>query len=58
MLIEAMFILTEGGPVPNVRRGRYTFFGLSVTDDCRVGHKLTEEEIIFCDQAENYYILL
>ena len=28
------------------------FFGLSVPDDRRVDHQLTEEEIIFCDQAE------
>ena len=28
------------------------FFGLSVPDDRRVDHKITEEEIIFCDQAE------
>ena len=48
---EAMFILTEGMPVTNVRRGR-NIFGLSVPDELRVGHKLTEEEIIFCDQAE------
>ena len=27
------------------------FFGLSVTDDRRVEHQLTEEEIILCDQA-------
>ena len=47
-----MFILTEGGPVPNVRRGRYIYFGLSVPDDCIVDHQLTEEEIILCDQAE------
>ena len=26
-------------------------FGLSVPDDRRVDHQLTEEEIIFCDQA-------
>ena len=31
--------------------GNY-FFGLSVTDDRRVDHQLTEEEIIFCYQAE------
>ena len=28
------------------------FFGLSVSDGRRVDHQLTEEEIIFCDQAE------
>ena len=28
------------------------FLGFSVTDDRRVDHQLTEEEIIFCDQAE------
>ena len=51
MLVEAMFILTEGKPVPNVRRGR-NIFGLSVSDDRRVDHQLTEEEIILCDQSE------
>ena len=33
------------------KRQKY-FFGLSVPDDRRVGHKLTEEEIIFSNQAE------
>ena len=28
------------------------FFGLSVPDDCRVDHQLTEEEIILCEQSE------
>ena len=37
--------------MPNVRRGG-NIFGLSVPDDCRVEHQLTEEELIFCDQAE------
>ena len=52
MLVEAMFIFTEGRPVPNVRRGRKIFKKLSVLDELRVDHQLTEEEIIFCDQAE------
>ena len=51
MLVEAMFILTEGRPVPNVRKGKI-FFGLFVPDDRRVDHKLTEEEIILYDQVE------
>ena len=28
------------------------FFGLSVTDDRRVDHQITEEQIILCDQEE------
>ena len=31
---------------------RHIVLGLYVTDDRRVDHQLTEEEIIFCDQAE------
>ena len=32
------------------KRQKYVF-GLSVPNNHRVDHKLTEEEIIFCDQA-------
>ena len=28
------------------------FFGLSIPDDHRVDHQLTEEDIILCDQAD------
>ena len=51
MMAEAMFILTKGRPVPNVR-GDKNIFVLSVLDDRIVDHQLTEEEIIFCDQAQ------
>ena len=51
MLVEAMFILKEGRTVTNVRRGR-KIFGLSIPDYRRVDHKLTEDEITFCDQAD------
>ena len=51
MMAEAMFILTKGSPVPNVR-GDKNIFVLSVPDDRIVDHQLTEEEIIFCDQAD------
>ena len=40
ILVEEMLLLTEGRPVTNVRRG--IFLGLSVPDDCRVDHQLTE----------------
>ena len=46
-----MLILTEGRPVPNLRRGR-NIFGLSVPDYRRVDHQLIEEYIVVCDQAE------
>ena len=51
ILVEAIFILTEGGPVPNVRRGRKKI-GFSVPDDQRVYHQLRKEDVILCDQAE------
>ena len=43
--------MTEGRPVTNVRRGRNIFL-LSVPDDRRVYHQLTEEDIIFYEQAD------
>ena len=51
MLVEAMSILTQGRPVPNIRRGR-RIFELSVPNDRRVDHQITEEGIILRDQAE------
>ena len=42
-----LYILLKSTQISHFR-----FFGLSVIDDRRVDHQLTEEEIIFCDQAE------
>ena len=51
ILVKVMFILAQGRPVPNFRRGR-DIFGFSVPDELTVDHKITEEDIILYDQVE------
>ena len=51
MLVEEIFILTYGRPVPNLRRSR-EIVCIFLPDERRVDHQLTEEDIILCDRAE------